>query len=360
MQKKRWVYSLTCWSPHNTELDLQMNYNLTTAVGDVTADLIDEVTLGVCFEVHRSAKIGTLFLGDTDPWSHKEHEIVYKSGVDVFGQVPTKKQFECTCPNCQRHLAASRFAPHLEKCMGMGRNSSRIASKRIATTTLKRDSDESLDDDNDNDWTYPDKKRKKNKKEKSSTNNGPTRKAKTNKTKNGEASPDSVTNYENMSLDERRNLLTSCCGVISEHTKKMCTRSFRCPQHNDEQRCSVRQFLLNDDHTAEHDHPDADDVQVDIDGYEDGDGQSLRDTLHWEASCSTSPVDSTSSSSRKRGPAKPLKPPVTKKKKIVKQTAATAAATAASASSSSSAAASSQSSSHPSNNPVNTSLYDFV
>jgi len=51
-------------------------------------------------------------------------------GLDVFGQVPMKKQFDCVCPNCQRNLAASRFAPHLEKCMGMGRNSSRIASRR--------------------------------------------------------------------------------------------------------------------------------------------------------------------------------------------------------------------------------------
>ena len=62
--------------------------------------------------------------------------------MDVFGQVittqfgvpPLKKQPECTCPNCQRNLAASRFAPHLEKCMGMGRNSSRLASRRLATS----------------------------------------------------------------------------------------------------------------------------------------------------------------------------------------------------------------------------------
>jgi len=43
-----------------------------------------------------------------------------------------KKPAECVCPNCQRNMAASRFAPHLEKCMGMGRNSSRLASRRIA------------------------------------------------------------------------------------------------------------------------------------------------------------------------------------------------------------------------------------
>ena len=27
-----------------------------------------------------------------------------------------------------------RFAPHLEKCMGMGRNSSRVASRRLANS----------------------------------------------------------------------------------------------------------------------------------------------------------------------------------------------------------------------------------
>lgn len=51
-------------------------------------------------------------------------------GLDVFGHGPGKRAMECICPNCGRNMAASRFAPHLEKCMGMGRNSSRIASRR--------------------------------------------------------------------------------------------------------------------------------------------------------------------------------------------------------------------------------------
>lgn len=52
-------------------------------------------------------------------------------GVDIFGQVYNQwKNKECVCPNCSRSIAASRFAPHLEKCLGMGRNSSRIANRR--------------------------------------------------------------------------------------------------------------------------------------------------------------------------------------------------------------------------------------
>lgn len=50
----------------------------------------------------------------------------------------TKRPAECVCPNCQRNMAASRFAPHLEKCMGMGRNSSRLASRRIASSATRQ------------------------------------------------------------------------------------------------------------------------------------------------------------------------------------------------------------------------------
>lgn len=38
--------------------------------------------------------------------------------MDVFGSTNTKKAIDCTCPNCERPVASSRFAPHLEKCMG--------------------------------------------------------------------------------------------------------------------------------------------------------------------------------------------------------------------------------------------------
>jgi len=122
---------------------------------EIMCEIIDEVTLSLCFEVHRSAKLGTIFLADTDPESERNHQIVDAVGKDVFGQAPMKKQFECVCPHCQRNMVASRFAPHLEKCMGMGRNSSRVASKRIANSRKSDGSDNEADNDdaNDNDWT---------------------------------------------------------------------------------------------------------------------------------------------------------------------------------------------------------------
>ena len=44
---------------------------------------------------------------------------------------------------------------------------------------------------------------------------------------------------------------------------------------------------------------DPDDIHVDIDSYEDGDSQALRDTLQWEAASNPSPADSTSTNNSK-------------------------------------------------------------
>lgn len=68
--------------------------------------------------------------------------------------VPVRKQIECECYSCHRVIAASRLAPHLEKCIGLGRNSSRhvltlcsyycrfrVARKRLANfATIKSQS----------------------------------------------------------------------------------------------------------------------------------------------------------------------------------------------------------------------------
>ncbi|KAI3364838.1 hypothetical protein L3Q82_001025 [Scortum barcoo] len=139
---------------------------------DILSDLVEDACLGLCFEVHRAVKQGYFFLDDTDQESMRDFEIVDQPGLDVFGQVYNQwKNKECVCPNCSRSIAASRFAPHLEKCLGMGRNSSRIANRRIVTgnnTNNKSESDQEDNDDvNDNDWSYgAEKKAKKRKSDK--------------------------------------------------------------------------------------------------------------------------------------------------------------------------------------------------
>lgn len=98
-------------------------------------------------QIHRAAKLDYLFLFDSeqDSMEDKEQEFYDESDVlSIFsgeskvtsvgrnGQNSILLKYECVCPNCERSLAAIRFAPHLEKCMGMGRSSSRIATRRIA------------------------------------------------------------------------------------------------------------------------------------------------------------------------------------------------------------------------------------
>lgn len=189
---------------------------------DIYSELVEDACLGLCFEVHRAVKQGYFFLDETDQESMKEFgwcrgfqfvcsifsyiciwcvslqylplitlsEIIDQPGVDIFGQVYNQwKNKECECPNCKRLIAASRFAPHLEKCLGMGRNSSRIANRRSVSKGLigvliqngydrivwlfcccffiyfnrlasnnnmsKSESDQEDNDDlNDNDWSY--------------------------------------------------------------------------------------------------------------------------------------------------------------------------------------------------------------
>ncbi|XP_051522741.1 ataxin-7-like protein 3 isoform X2 [Myxocyprinus asiaticus] len=162
---------------------------------EILSDLVEDACLGLCFEVHRAVKQGYFFLDDTDQDSLKDFEIVDQPGVDIFGQVYNQwKNKECVCPNCSRSIAASRFAPHLEKCLGMGRNSSRIANRRIASgnNTNKSESDQEDNDDvNDNDWSYG--AEKKAKKKKSDKNPNSPRRSKLMKHKNYLIKPDNFT-----------------------------------------------------------------------------------------------------------------------------------------------------------------------
>ncbi|XP_051988285.1 ataxin-7-like protein 3 isoform X2 [Xyrauchen texanus] len=274
------------------------NTKLEALAHDVYSDLVEDACLGLCFEVHRAVKQGYFFLDETDQESIKDFEIVDQPGVDIFGQVYNQwKNKECVCPNCSRSIAASRFAPHLEKCLGMGRNSSRIANRRIASSnnTSKSESDQEDNDDiNDNDWSYGSEK--KSKKRKSEKNPNSPRRSKSLKHKNGELSSsvnsdlykynyNSGISYETLGPEELRSILTTQCGVVSEHTKKMCTR-----------------LTL----------PDSD-AMLENDGYDAPDGQLIMSRLQWDGSSDISPSDSASSkastnNSESKRPKKEKKP----------------------------------------------------
>ncbi|KAM6190011.1 ataxin-7-like protein 3 [Sarcoramphus papa] len=176
-----------------------------------------------------------------------------------------------------------------------GGEGTRIAS---SNNMNKSESDQEDNDDiNDNDWSYGSEKKAK--KRKSDKNPNSPRRSKSLKHKNGEISgnPDPFKysnsagiNYETLGPEELRTLLTTQCGVISEHTKKMCTRSLRCPQHTDEQRRSVRVYLLGPSASL----PEAE-GSVENDSFEVAESQAIMSRLQWDGSSDISPSDSASS-----------------------------------------------------------------
>ncbi|KAH8328173.1 hypothetical protein KR067_005080 [Drosophila pandora] len=149
--------------------------SLDEAVNYMYQTLVDDAVAGIFIETHHLRKTGNLSALDGVA-EDSTYRICEMPNLDIFGISTAKKPMDCTCPNCDRLVAAARFAPHLEKCMGMGRISSRIASRRLAT---KEGSSAALlhsggnaggtDDEDDVDWSS-DKRKKKS--SQSSRNNG--------------------------------------------------------------------------------------------------------------------------------------------------------------------------------------------
>ncbi|KRT83373.1 hypothetical protein AMK59_4572, partial [Oryctes borbonicus] len=126
-------------------------------------NLIDDITIGIIFDAHRKFKTKAFNLDrDNSPTEIEDTP----PNVDIFGQHNMKKTQECVCPNCDRAVAAPRFAPHLENCMGMGRVRSRNV-RRVVNNNKDRDNSSytgiASDDEDDADWNSGDKRSRKKK-----------------------------------------------------------------------------------------------------------------------------------------------------------------------------------------------------
>ncbi|KAG0068165.1 SAGA-associated factor [Linnemannia elongata] len=134
---------------------------------EILGDLLDEIVLDVVSEAHREVKN----MRTVCPiCKTKCRNYVVRAGQDIFGQNPQPSNSQTfDCVHCQRSFPAQRYAPHLEKCLGLaGRSSSRAASRRMGaeragsgspfTPVSYSDDREASDSDKD----LIEKKRKKN------------------------------------------------------------------------------------------------------------------------------------------------------------------------------------------------------
>lgn len=92
-------------------------------------ELLDSCVMEDVFSIHRSIKLGYyhLMLADPEDFGVGESEpaLLSSSKSDLLN----KSSACCHCVKCHSKVAATRFAPHLANCMGLGRNSSRRANK---------------------------------------------------------------------------------------------------------------------------------------------------------------------------------------------------------------------------------------
>ncbi|XP_067930469.1 ataxin-7-like protein 3 [Watersipora subatra] len=291
------------------------------AIASVLDDIIDNVIFGFSLEIHRMCKKGVLFLEETDKESIEKFRIVDVPGLDIFGQELKKSTLECVCPSCDRLMAASRFAPHLEKCMGMGRCSSRVASRRIANNIHKQegsDNDSLAGDEHDNDWSSAALKRSKKLKKEKQNSGFRGRGRPTSKSRPIiEAQRECHAVLDGMSDEQRGSFLQNFCAAsIDPINKRFCANSLKCSVHTDGMRQAVRQILLTQPMLSKSNMATIkskgsgameDEVDVDIDTYDNSDIQALRDAALWDKDITptASPADSTStvnsSGSRKRG-----------------------------------------------------------
>ncbi|KAI1316425.1 hypothetical protein EDD11_009988 [Mortierella claussenii] len=119
---------------------------------EILGELLDEIVLDVVSEAHRDVKtmrsicpvcktkcrnygITSILSFDVLISSMFTSFAVVRTGLDIFGQNPQSNNSQTyDCVHCQRSFPAQRYAPHLEKCLGLsGRSSSRAASRRVGT-----------------------------------------------------------------------------------------------------------------------------------------------------------------------------------------------------------------------------------
>jgi len=95
-------------------------------------NLLDECIFDVLLGVHKDLRTRSSICQICQT---KCQGYVNKAGCDIFGNSYTSANLPSyECVNCHKMYPATRYAPHLEKCLGLaGRQSSRVASRRMGS-----------------------------------------------------------------------------------------------------------------------------------------------------------------------------------------------------------------------------------
>ncbi|KAG8201478.1 hypothetical protein JTE90_024346 [Oedothorax gibbosus] len=119
----------------------------TEACQELFHEMVEDLVLKTCFEMHRALKLGYLEIEEyivqdgnymlcdvpsTSTNDPKHHELAASS----------KKTVHTNCPHCKRKLGTNRFTPHLHSCMGEGGRLNRNARRNCKTYESDEDDDE--------------------------------------------------------------------------------------------------------------------------------------------------------------------------------------------------------------------------
>ncbi|CAL8075904.1 unnamed protein product [Calicophoron daubneyi] len=125
--------------------------HLSGILQEVVENLIDSCIMDDIFSMHRAIKLGYFhIIAPEEPTENTVAAPTTGRSGNGSGRDGSSKLAGscCRCIKCHSKVAATRFAPHLSNCMGLGRNSSRRANKRIAEQQRLEDYDDDFEDSN--------------------------------------------------------------------------------------------------------------------------------------------------------------------------------------------------------------------
>ncbi|XP_060536200.1 SAGA-associated factor 11 homolog isoform X2 [Cylas formicarius] len=137
------------------------------------------LSFGIIFDEHRKYKTDAY---DLEPDDNIEYENSIDTDILSQHKTKTKNRVVCICPRCDKRTAATKFASHLETCMGLGRK--KTTSRRAASNIKDRgdtsyggihsddNDDDDIDDEDDVDWKGTERKSKQKKRNGNKKNKG--------------------------------------------------------------------------------------------------------------------------------------------------------------------------------------------